>query len=293
MRYSTYLVVLLLPACTVDTPVVEGNTRLGEDLGPWCESLCGTYAECEASPVEETCPADCVAYFTDTFVGKGDVCEKAALRVMDCFDTVSCDDLRVENACNIHTEETRCLADSGQVICDATDSSGQPNGAPLACDMGYSDCSDGKEYRLSCSTPVDATICQCFVDGAVTGTFLLTDAVCPMDNDPKQICGWPIPNGQGEPSLSPPPRCGLIGSSGSGEPGDCMLSFDDCTDGQSYGVTCDALSGVPACRCEINGVSIGFSGSPDAVCPFANGDDDSGAVAVNYACGFNLAPVRP
>ena len=48
---------LLLPACTVDTPIVEGSDRFGESLEDWCESFCSRGIECDAVDCHVRAPA--------------------------------------------------------------------------------------------------------------------------------------------------------------------------------------------------------------------------------------------
>jgi hypothetical protein len=282
---------LLFSACTVDTPVVEGaKDRLGEDLGAWCDSLCETFLECqpEATPEErDGCPANCALYFTQTYVGRGDVCESAALRVMDCMEDASCSEL-ADDACNIQGEEARCAESFGQVACRSEETTVTPSGEPFECDLGFSDCSDEQEYRLSCE-PGNPPRCYCSVNGTITGRFTPSVLVCPTHVEAKQICGWPIPNGRGEPELPPPATCIAHHSTGSGSPDDCDIAFERCSDGHGYGVECGIAGGEASCRCMVDGAPVGFDGSPGGICPFAQ-DPDSGAVTLNYACGFHLAP---
>lgn len=282
---------LLLSACAVDTPVVEGSEeRLGEDLGAWCDSLCERFVECEPEATleeREECGEYCVSYFKDTYVGRGDVCENAALRVMDCMEDASCSEL-ADDVCNIRTEEARCAESSGQVVCRAEDSSGTPSDAPFQCDLGFSDCSDGQEYRLFCE-PGASPRCYCSVDGAITGAFAPSVLICPTHIETKRICGFPIPNGLGEPEAPTPATCISHGNTWSGAPGVCDIAFTACSDGHSYGIECDSVGGDASCHCMLDGAPVGFEGSPSVICPFAQ-DPDGGAVTLNYACGFTLAP---
>ncbi|HEX6273063.1 MAG TPA: hypothetical protein VFZ53_08485 [Polyangiaceae bacterium] len=284
-------VLLFLSACTVDTPVVEGSKdRLGEDLAAWCDSLCATFVECEseATPEErEGCGEDCVSYFSDTYVGRGEVCESAALRAMDCVEDASCSEL-ADDTCNLHEAEARCAESLGQVVCGAEDISLTPSGGPFQCELGLGDCSDDNEYRLTCE-PSEPPECHCSVNGSITGRFTPSVLVCPTIMEVKRICGWPIPNGRGEPELPAPAVCMLRGSTASGLPDDCDIGFDACSDGHSYGIECENAAGEASCRCVVDGAPIGFVGSPGAICPFAN-DPDGGAVTLNYACSFMLAP---
>src|SRR6185503_17610417 len=127
----------------------------------------------------------------------------------------------------------------GQVVCDATYGGASVDGGPFRCEVGLSDCSDGREYTLSCDGPGDPPDCRCLVDGEVTGSFTPSRLVCPSDLEATQICGWPIAGG--EPGATPPTRCQVAGGSGTaGGAGvsECGIEFDACSDGHNYAVEC-------------------------------------------------------
>ena len=286
------LVPLLVPACMVNTPVVEGDenpvvddSRLGEELGAWCDSFCERFVECGIEGADN-CPADCVPYFVETFGGKGETCTNAGLGLMDCLEQSSCDDLDQES-CDVSAAEAQCAPVTDGVVCESEDQGAGSGGASGGCSVGFSDCADGREYGLSCTVLNGLPSCQCGIDGEPQGFFQPTEPFCESGSLAIQVCGWPVVDG-GRPQTPPPVECDLIGSSGDGS-GVCDVSFLECTDGRSYGVRCNGAEG---CRCEIDGVPIGFVGSSDMICPFASGPD-IGAVAMNYSCGFRLVPPPP
>ena len=67
MKRIVGLVAVLLPACTVNTPVVAGDKDpLEDDLGAWCTSMCDRLDACQDDP-REVCAGNCVETFTDVF----------------------------------------------------------------------------------------------------------------------------------------------------------------------------------------------------------------------------------
>src|SRR6185503_16573592 len=91
------LVPLLLPACMVDTPVAERTSDpLGEGLRQWCKGGCTKLIDCGEDDTLERCVPDCMDLFEESFLGKGDICEASAKRIMDCIDESSCADLSIE-----------------------------------------------------------------------------------------------------------------------------------------------------------------------------------------------------
>jgi hypothetical protein len=288
-HFLSCLVPVLLSACMVDTPVVEGNDdSLGENLAARCESLCRRAAECEAADDPETCPADCAEYFNETFVGKGAVCSEAAGRVFDCFDTESCSELTTGEACNITAEEELCFESQGLTRCYGGSTGGGSDGY---CDVSFEDCWNGRTFRLTCLGDTDPPECDCSVDGDVTGTFIRTLAECPEEFEAKEICGFPVADTPGEPATRPRASCeaGGSASNGGGSFYECEASFEGCSDGHYYEVLCEGPPGAVDCYCSIDGEHVDQNQSPAGICPFLD-DPDGGAVAINYVCGFSILP---
>ena len=61
----THVVPWFIVACTVDTPIVEGDDdeRLGNELGAWCQSMCVRLDECGAPITARLCLDNCLEYF--------------------------------------------------------------------------------------------------------------------------------------------------------------------------------------------------------------------------------------
>ena len=300
-HFLSRFVPILLPACMVDTPVVEGEPdRLGENLGAWCDSMCGRYFGCENDDVPEECQAICIEYFSETFAGRTDDCTEAGHRLMDCFDGASCTELTGSNACNQRQEEGLCLASVGLVSCNLESgsigsagtagmagSAGAPP-VPRSCDIGLSECSDFRDYMLAC-TLGETPVCECSIDGYGHGRFALNGTACPESLEATQICGWPILQGALGQDEPPPVTCqagNSSGSAGGGPVAECEISFADCSDGRQYDVICQGSAGSVECGCLIDGEVTGTSTSATGICPFIN----EGPVAANYACGFRIAP---
>jgi hypothetical protein len=300
-HFLSRLVPVLLPACMVDTPVVEGDDdRLGENLGAWCDSTCARFYGCEDDEEPEDCRETCVDYFSDTFAGRTEVCTAAGLRLMDCFDEASCTELRDDNGCNQQQEEGLCLASVGLVSCNLESSSvgaagaagmaGAAGGQPLpsSCDIGLSECTDSHDYLLAC-TLGEVRVCECSIDGYGHGHFALNNPTCPESLEATQICGWPIFQAAlGEPE-PPPVTCrggSSTGSAGGGPVAECDATFTQCSDGRQYDVICRGSAGSVECDCLIDGEVVDSITSATGICPFIN----EGPVAANYACGFRIAP---
>jgi hypothetical protein len=288
-HWLTGLLPLLLPACTVDTPIVEGSDRLGERLEDWCESFCSRGIECDTVDVAEVCPTNCVEYFSETYAGKGEVCSEAAGRLMDCIDAASCNDLRTGEACNIGVEEELCFESQGLFRCYGGSTAGGGNGI---CNIDFDDCPNGRVYRLTCLGTSDPPECDCSVDGQVTGRFIRDRLECPEDFEAKQICGFPVADAAGEPATPPRTTCESGGGATNGAGAgfyDCQASFVRCSDGHYYEVICEGPPGAVSCYCSIDGEHLDQNLSPAGVCPFLD-DPDGGVIATNYLCGFRIVP---
>jgi hypothetical protein len=306
MKYFwSRLVPVLLPACMVDTPVVEGDPvegdRLGADLAAWCDSRCARAAECDPEEYPDECPDRCFTYYGEMFAGKTDACTEAGLRLMDCEENLTCAEVRSRDACPQADEEDRCLRSRGLAACRADESgsggsagfggSGTPP-VPESCSMGVSDCSDDRTYAIACEGFGDTPVCECTTDGYVTGRFAPNENSCPESFTAKQICGWPVVVHRGEPSIPPLVSCevyGGDGAAGGGNVAQCGAQFGVCSDGRSYGVDCDGSPGLVTCTCFIDDEAVGYHESAAGICPFI-WDPDGGAVAANHACGFRIAP---
>lgn len=68
-----------------------------------------------------------------------------------------------------------------------------PDDKTLSCDQTYSECSDGKTYRVTCESVVGsgASTCQCYIDDeAVSAAVNLPDE-CPVDEEQvRAACQW-------------------------------------------------------------------------------------------------------
>jgi hypothetical protein len=287
-HFLSRLVPLLLPACTVDTPIVEGSNRSDDNLEAWCESFCRRGTDC-GTTVPETCPTDCVLYYNETYVGKGKVCEEAAGRLMNCIDAASCDGVRTGEACNIRAEEERCLESQGLMTCPG---SSIERGNEGYCNVSFDTCPDGSIYRLTCLGTTDPPECDCLIDDEVTGTFIRTRPECPEEFEVKQICAFPIADHTGDPEAPPRMTCHVgegMGNAVSAGLYECGVTFDTCSDGRRYEVTCEGPPGAVDCYCSIDGEHLDQNQSPAGVCPFLD-DPDNAAVAINYICGFRIVP---
>jgi hypothetical protein len=307
-RFASRVVPLLLPACIVDTPVVDdgdagvGSDRLGANLGAWCDSLCARWDACGEGGDE--CVTDCIEIFRGGFAKKNDTCTEAGFRAMDCLERASCAELTGLDLCAVQEEFELCLASQGLVYCrppdDETGGTGGPGGGPatgLSCGVGFEECSNGSAYRLACDGPGDPPVCSCTVDDEVVGRFVPSRLSCPDARDVARICGWPVTEGWVLPIYPPVRYCNGTGRSdlSDGVPtGDCSASFADCSNGHSYDIECrDTAPGVVDCTCFLDGEEYDTYQSEKGVCPFVFDLNDGGTVATNYACSFNLstAPV--
>lgn len=307
-RFPIRFLALLVPACTVDTPVVEGSNatfddRLGADLGPWCEAACAKVRDCapEEEPRED-CPDDCYELFATEFVGKGDMCAAGALRLMDCIEGASCRDLSLD-VCDTMAEISRCAASNGQVTCESRGggeggSAGFGGSAPAgtstpSCEVQYDECSNGLTYMVSCSGSAPRE-CECMIAGDYTTGHFRRDSVdCPEAYEAREICGWPIIPHPDEPPTQPPVSCSFgssSGAAGGGSVGSCEIFFEDCSDGHNYGITCDGSN--EACACRVDGETAGSFVTSEYICPYVF-DDDSGAATLNNACGFSIMSAIP
>jgi hypothetical protein len=293
-RFFGALSALFFGACMVNTDVAGGpDISASNDFHVRCERACARFTECGMNESVD-CTGDCVTYFSETFfVNRGDACKEGGNRLLDCLIDASCNELSEEYSCNIQSEEDHCAFHNGEVLCRSESISTSGDGGPLDCDVGLGECSDNREYELRCS-PDDSPECQCLVGGDLIGRFKVKPSYlhCPETTDAKQICGWPIPNAKGDPYLPELVYCTSGGSQGSGAPNDCMAIFENCSDGKDRAVICDDSMGLPGCRCMEGDDFVGLPESGidlDPICPFLQ-DDDGGVVAINYGCGFRIAP---
>ncbi|HEX6273062.1 MAG TPA: hypothetical protein VFZ53_08480 [Polyangiaceae bacterium] len=303
-RFARHLVPLFLPACMIDTPVVDGpdagdgSDRLGANLGAWCDSWCARMDVCGAGGDE--CVAECVETFRDGFANKNDTCTAAGLRVMDCLEQAPCAELASFDACAIQEERALCAQPRALVNCRVGDG-GEPasmDGEPasgFSCSAGFEECSNGSVYRLACDGPGDPPECSCMVDDEVVGRFIPSRLRCPGALEVARICGWPVTDGSALPTYPPVWYChatSMSGLSGGVPTGDCTASFMNCSNGHSYEIECrDTAPGVVDCTCLVNGEEYDTYQSEKGVCPFAFDLNDGATVATNYACGFNLSSV--
>jgi hypothetical protein len=278
------LVAVLLPACTVDTPVVEGDKDpLGDDLGAWCTSMCDRLDACDDVP-REVCAGSCVENFTAIFSGRSSACQAAGRRIRACVDGATCETLE---ACSITEEEdSACAEVVAGTTCDEPFTSGQPTQG-FECAVGWDVCSDGKEYSLECVGESDSPECTCVVGGHATGRFTPSGFVCPSAVEAIRICAWPFVNWNEPPQT----ECDLNG----GElpvlnPAECAAQYTVCSDARDYEVRCGGSVGEVVCACIVDGQMVGSYQSSTGICPFIE-DPDSGRVEANYGCGFRIAPV--
>lgn len=297
-RFVSRLVPLLLPACMVDTPVVEspdsgvGSDRLGENLGEWCDWLCARFDACDEA--DEECVTQCVELFRDGFANKNVTCTEAGLRTMDCVEQASCAELTGIGLCSFQEELELCFASQGLVYCSDEASNPSPGrGGVFSCSVDLEGCSNGSVYRLACDGPGDPPECSCTVDDEVVGRFVPSWLSCPDVREVARICGWPVSDGTRSPTYPPVEYCNNSSMSDvSG--GDCSASFAKCSNGHSYAIECqDGSPGVVDCTCFLDGEEYDTYQSVAGVCPFVRDLDDGGIVATNYACGFNLLSVPP
>lgn len=294
-RISIRLLALLLPACTVNTPVGEDNVsvddRLGEGLGAWCESNCVKITDCAGGELDYDCPAGCGELF-GAFAAKNDVCTESGLRLMDCLEEASCSELS-DDACGVVEELGRCNASLGQVVCTAPRQSKGNAMPPPPCQLIYDECSSGRVYELSCAGSGPGE-CQCMIDGQVTGRFHYEGVSCPQPFEVRQICGWPITPDLTDPPTPSPVSCGSgssTGAAGGGSVGDCEIFFQECSDGTNYGIICDGAT-TSMCTCRIDGQQVGDFVSPERICPYVF-EPDGGGATLSYACGFSIMPAVP
>src|SRR6186713_1195615 len=248
-RFVSRVVPLLLPACMVDTPVVDGTDsgvggdRLGADLGAWCDSLCARLEDC--GNYDDECVTACIELFREAFANKNDTCKEAGFRAMDCLDQASCAELNGLDVCAVQEEFELCLASQGLVYCadeaetggTAGMGGGQTTG--FSCSMLRDECSNGSVYRLACDGPGDPPECSCTVDDEVVGRFVPSRLSCPDARDVARICGWPVTEGWVLPTYPPVRWCNTSSRSGvsGGLPtGDCSASFANCSNGHSYDI---------------------------------------------------------
>jgi hypothetical protein len=292
MKRAVYgLFPLLVSACTVDTLVAEGQDN-DPVLDPeaWCEARCVELEECELEDGDTIgCFENCVTYFEEAFTGKGETCEGAGARLANCVERRGCDGVTVGESCGLSAEEMSCVTSDGRTFCDVGWTGpymGLP--APMECDMGFEECSDGRVYGFSCPGGGDSPECHCRVDGVTVSRISMSRNEC-RSLDAERICGWPIPNSGVEPWSDLPVSCGTHNSAATDAPEvDCEIWFDDCSDGKSYAIECDS-TGSAECTCMIDAMPVWTFQPMNAVCPYAL-DPDGGVAAMNYACGFRIAP---
>lgn len=292
MRRASSFLWPLLATCTVETPVGEGSgEQVALDHEAWCQARCVELTECEIDDEPALCVENCVAFLDESFTNKGETCEIAGARLTDCFERFTCDGISVGESCGLSAEESRCVTSGGRTFCD-TGWTG-PNmglGTPMECELGYEECSDGKEYVLTCPGDADPPECRCTTDGVTTGRFSPSRSECPHA-DGKHICGWPMVAIAGEPWSELPVSCAVHNSTVTDVREvvtDCEIWFDDCSDGNTYEIACGSTDSA-ACTCTINDMQVSTFLPMNAVCPFAL-DPDGGVAAMNYACGFRIAP---
>ena len=83
----------------------------------------------------------------------------------------------------------------GPLTCNegfGTSSDGPPAPGSVACENIASQCSDGREYRMTCVAQPDGSVaCQCFASGVLGTVFV--DASCDSAlASMSQRCGWPL-----------------------------------------------------------------------------------------------------
>jgi hypothetical protein len=283
MKRIVSLMAVLLPGCTVETPVVEGDKEPDEDdLGAWCTSMCDRLDACQDDP-REVCAGNCVASFTDAFEGRNSACQAAGLRIRACVDGATCETLE---GCSITEEEdSACAQAVAETTCEASLDGGQPD-QEFECALGFSTCSDDEEYSLECDSEGGSPECTCVVSGRAMGRFTPSPLVCPSAADAIRICAWPIVSGNEPPQT----ECDLNG----GEPpvfnaAECAAQYTVCSDAREYEVRCAGSVGNVVCACIVDAQTVGSFESPTGICPFVE-DPDAGRVAANYGCGFKIAP---
>ena len=283
MKRIVSLVFVLLPGCTVETPVVEGDPNLGDDIGAWCASTCDRLDACDEVP-REVCAGNCVETFKDVFEGRSGACQAAGRRIRACIDGATCETVA---SCSITEEEdSACAKAVAETTCEDSFTSGQP-AQGFDCAVGFDVCSDGMEYSLDCVGEGDSPECQCAVNGNTTGRFTPTRLVCPSAAEAIEICAWPIVNGN-EPQQT---ECDLSGGElPVSNPAECAAQYTVCSDAREYEVRCGGTVGEVVCVCIVDGQMVGSYQSPTGICPFIE-DPDSGRVEANYGCGFKIAPV--
>jgi hypothetical protein len=281
------LVPLLLSACMVDAPIVEANddeNELGVDIGSWCDTFCERSEECGLETAAP-CLGECVTLLEE-FAGGGVTCAEAGQRAIACLERASCAELAGDDPCSIRDEHARCLDSAEGTACKAVDTSG--SGHP-DCGHHFADCPNGRQYSLECFADGNGSRCVCTTDGVDEGEFAAV--ACPPADEAIRICAWPIEREDGAP-VARAERCVGGGSTGPASV-DCIMDFDQCSDGHSYGVNCTAVERAVRCECEIDGVVVRVYSSPAGICEFFASDPYDGRVALNYACGFAIEAGAP
>lgn len=281
---------LLVTACEIDTNVAGTDDNLVRDVETWCQARCVELQDCEINDEPLACVERCVEYFAEVSAG-GATCEGASSRLMTCVERHSCGEFSISESCDLSTEETHCATADGRTFCEFPFAARTEGGDELYCDLGFSGCTDGKEYELLCSGPTVDPECDCTVDGEVTGRFSPSPGPCPEASEAIRVCGWPLGSDAAELWSSLPVTCGMHNGSvteGRDVVTGCQLWFDDCSDGKVYEVLCGAEESSP-CTCIIDGEDAGSFVPLSDVCPFAL-DPDGGAAALNHVCGFSIAP---
>jgi hypothetical protein len=160
---------------------------------------------------------------------------------------------------------------------------GGVGGFSLSCSVYYDDCSDGRFYSAYCSGS-DPLECDCTIGGISNGRFVHAGLSCPDAYEAREICGWSIRPGSGEPQTRP-----VICNGGLVIPmasGGCELDVVDCSDAGTYGVICDGATNL--CSCLEAGEAVSDFIPSESVCPYLQ-DPDGGFAAMNAACGFRVA----
>lgn len=283
---SVSLLSLLFSACLVDAPIVEGSddeSELGVNIASWCDTFCERSEECGIE-TRAACLGECVSVLQE-FEDKGEICAEAGRRVVSCIDRERCAKLSGDDKCFVLEERAHCLESIADTCRSATYTSG--TGAPN-CVHDFGDCSNGGEYTLECVADHTGSRCACMTNGVIDGEFA-ADA-CPPMEDAIQICAWPIESVHVAPVVH---AKGCVGGGSVAADQSCIQSFEQCTDGHSYGVTCTPVDRAVRCDCEIDGYVVSVYTSPDGICEFFADDPYFGRVALNYACGFSIDAPPP
>jgi hypothetical protein len=268
-RYVWTLILPMFLGCAGKN-VVSGDGKpteeeLKADVPSWCQSMCGKFdsclkalpCDCEGDACEcDSSPRKCVETCTEdlTHFARSPECIEIAVKVHDCFEQSSCEQLLDEE------HPPSCFPKQGYEGCRGEDDEGD-EGPPVSGSGGSThDVDGGTAGGIYGGTANGGP--------SFPGTAGTSSGTAGAPSSPAVICK------------------GASGSGAGGSPNSggayvtCEESRGDCSDGNEYEYVCvDQAGGHNFCSCFLNGALVGAL-DPELTCPSVG--------ELNLACGWNL-----